>query len=197
MVIHRENILQVFRNILSEAFGLRQAAGGITGYAVSVGIRRGIFSNEAGLGSSPALHSAAESSSPETMGACSMLEVLIDMLCCTLTALALLCSGEGESIQAAFSAVTGSCTEIIIAALMSVFAFCTVIGWYYCGETAFVNLAGSSRKRLFSVIYAITAASGALTAMRTVWALSDIFNGLMAIPNLLALILLIRKVKER
>ncbi len=193
--LHRNRLPMVIPDIFCGAFGLKQAAGGICGYAVSVGIRRGIFSNEAGLGSSPALHSAAGSSSPVSQGAWSMAEVLIDMFCCTLTALALLCAGS--DISAAFSSILGNNADLFLAAEMNVFALCTVIGWYYCGETSFSYLTGNRYKRLFSVIFAAAASTGAIAAMNTVWTISDIFNGLMAIPNLLALVLLMRKIPKK
>lgn len=201
LIMHRDDIIPVFRSIFSNALGLRQTAGGISGYAVSravsVGIRRGIFSNEAGLGSSPILHSAAESSSPQLQGMWSMFEVFLDtMICCTLSAAAILCGGGDMSVNGAFSVVLGAYTDKVIAAVMAVFAFCTVIGWYYCGETAFRYISGKSSAGRFPLVYAAAAASGAVISAGAVWTLSDIFNGLMAIPNLVGLLLLIKKVKR-
>lgn len=201
LIKNRSDIAPVFRNIFSQALGLRQTAGGISGYAVSravsVGIRRGIFSNEAGLGSSPILHSAAESSSPGLQGMWSMFEVFLDtMICCTLSAAAILCGSEDMSISGAFSSVLGAHTDKVIAAVMAVFAFCTVIGWYYCGETAYRYISGKSSAGGFPLIYAAAAASGAVISAGAVWTLSDIFNGLMAVPNLAGLLLLIKKVKR-
>ena len=192
IVTHIRNVPQAFASIFKGAFGFRQAAGGALGTAVSVGIRRGIFSNEAGLGSSPLLHSAAESDSPETQGMWSMFEVFFDtVICCTLTAVTLLCVGGDLSVTSAFATVLGRYSVYFIAAEMMIFAFCTVIGWYYCGETAFIYLFGDSRKRGFAVAFAFIAALGAVLSVRMVWTVSDIFNGLMAFPNLLALIILI------
>jgi len=189
-----------FVNIFSSAFGLRQAAGGLSGFTVSkaltTGIRRGIFSNEAGLGSSPILHSAANSNDVELQGMWSMLEVFFDtIICCTLTAIVLLCAVPDMSVTSAFSGVLGDKAGIFVATELSVFAFCTVIGWYYCGETAFVYISGGSHKMLFSIAYSAIAATGALLKAEAVWTISDIFNGLMAFPNILALILLSGKVK--
>lgn len=189
-----------FGSIFSSAFGLRQAAGGLSGFTVSkaltTGIRRGIFSNEAGLGSSPILHSAANSNDVELQGMWSMLEVFFDtMICCTLTAIVLLCAAPDMSVNSAFSGVLGDRADIFIAAELSVFAFCTVIGWYYCGETAFIYISGGSHKMFFCIAYSAIASAGALLKAEAVWTISDIFNGLMAFPNLLALILLSGKVK--
>ncbi len=188
--------------IIRGAFGVKQTLGGSVGYtvsaAVSAGIRRGIFSNEAGLGSSPLLHSSAKSSrSVKTQGMCSMLEVFIDtMLCCTLTALTLLCSGTGNDITQAFELVTGEHTEYIIAAIMTLFALCTVIGWYYCGETAFHYLFSHHSNNAFPFVFAIAAASGAIFSARTLWTVSDIFNGLMLLSNIVGLLFLAPKVKN-
>lgn len=190
-----EKVPSVFEEIFSEVFGFKQAAGGISGYALSVGIRRGIFSNEAGLGSSPVLHSSNPGTSPETQGMWSMAEVFADTLCCTLTAVTLLCSGK-EDILRAFCMISPNHGKYIFSAEMCIFAFCTLTGWYYCGETAFLHLSGGKYRRFFSVVFAFAASSGALTELKTVWTLSDIFNGLMALPNLLALLLLIKNVKN-
>ena len=77
---------------------------------------------------------------------------------------------------------------------MTVFAFCTVIGWYYCGETAFTHLFGKNQKKIFSLVFAVSASFGAVISTEKVWLLSDIFNGAMAFPNLVGVILLINKV---
>ncbi len=194
-----DRLLSSFGLIFSEAFNFSSAAGGITGFAVSravsAGIRRGIFSNEAGLGSSPILHSASSNDSPETQGMWSMAEVFFDtVICCTITALVLLCSG-GSSVTSAFAEVLGRGSGIFLTVSMGIFAFCTIIGWYYCGETAFRYLFGSSGIKIFCVAYAAFSSLGAVLTLDTVWTLSDIFNGLMAFPNLAGLILLVNKVK--
>ncbi len=197
LVCFRKSVPNAFRMIFSQAFGLEQAASGGVGYAVSVGIRRGIFSNEAGLGSSPILHSAAESDSPKLQGMWSMFEVFFDtVICCTLTALVILCAPGDGSVAGAFSAVMGESSGILLSAAMAVFAFCTIIGWYYCGETAWKFLSGSSSGKCFSAFFSAASALGAVISLNTIWIISDIFNGLMAFPNLIGLILLIKKVKR-
>ncbi len=195
----RKNIPHAFGEIFGQALGIRQIAGGLSGYtvskAVSTGIRRGIFSNEAGLGSSPILHSSADSDNPKLQGMWSMTEVFFDtMICCTLTALTIICT-SCDNIQTAFSAVMGKYSLPFLTVAMAVFAFCTVIGWYYCGETAFKYLSGGSHGKIFCIMFSVIASLGAVMTMKTVWTLSDIFNGLMAFPNLVGLILLINKVK--
>lgn len=197
LIKFRDNCSSAFGSIFSQAFGLRQVSGGTVGYAVSVGIRRGIFSNEAGLGSSPILHSAAESDSPKLQGMWSMFEVFFDtMICCTLTALVILSASPDGSVAGAFSCVLGGYSDLFLSFEMAVFAFCTVIGWYYCGETAYRFLTGRLSGKNFSLIFSAAASLGAILSLNTIWILSDIFNGLMAFPNLLGLILLIKKVKK-
>ncbi len=196
----RKNIPNAFSEIFGQAFGIRQFAGGVSGYtiskAVSTGIRRGIFSNEAGLGSSPILHSSADSDNPELQGMWSMAEVFFDtIICCTLTALTVICT-SANTVQTAFSTVMGKYSVIFTAISMAVFSFCTIIGWYYCGETAFKYLSKERGKKVFCIIFSLFASLGAIMTMKTVWTLSDIFNGLMAFPNLTGLILLMNKVKK-
>ncbi len=188
---------EVFRSIFTQAFGFEQAASGGIGYTISIGIRRGIFSNEAGLGSSPILHSAAESDSPHLQGMWSMFEVFFDtIICCTLTALVIICAPGDGTAAGAFNAVIGDFSGLILSAAMAVFAFCTIIGWYYCGETAWRFLSGRSSGKGFSVFFSMAASLGAVISLNTIWLISDIFNGLMVFPNLVGLILLIKKVKR-
>ncbi len=199
----RYNIIPAFESIFTEAFNFGSAAGGITGFAVSkavsAGIRRGIFSNEAGLGSSPILHSASENTSPQVQGMWSMFEVFFDtIICCTVTALTLLTASEGKSVTIAdaFSHILGNGTNTFLTVSMGIFAFCTIIGWYFCGETSFSYIFGSKNCGLFTFLFSLLAASGALFSLHSVWLLSDIFNGLMAFCNLLALFLLIKHVHK-
>ncbi|WP_028515644.1 alanine/glycine:cation symporter family protein [Ruminococcus flavefaciens] len=199
---YSEKLPYVFSQIINEAFGIKQAAGGISGYAlskaVSAGIRRGVFSNEAGLGSSPILHSSAENANNSAMqGISSMLEVFIDTkLCCTLTAIVILCASDDNTVRTAFFHVMGVKTDIFLAVIMAVFALCTVIGWYYCGETAFKYLFKSRKAAIFAFTFSLTASLGAIFKAESIWTISDIFNGLMAFPNLLALLLLFKHVKS-
>ena len=201
LIKFRENIPEAFGDIVRDAFRARSAVGGISGFTVSraltVGMRRGIFSNEAGLGSSPLIHSAAESDSPEVQANWAMLEVFFDtVICCTLTALVILCVPNANSADTAFESLFGSGSKTFLAAAMSVFAFCTIIGWYYCGELAFRYISPQSNCHVLSVAYALISSLGATAAMRMVWTISDIFNGLMIIPNLAGLLLLIGQVNR-
>ena len=200
LIVYRERILPVFREMFSSAFGIRQAAGGVGGYAVSravsAGLRRGVFSNEAGLGSSPILHSTAESKEPERQGFWAMAEVFIDtFVCCTLTAVTILCAAPDMTAEGALSAVFGSSAKPFMIAELSAFAYCTVIGWYHCGETAFRYIFPGADRKMLSLAFSLAAASGAVLTVRSVWTISDIFNGLMAFPNLAGILLLMKHVK--
>lgn len=200
IIAFSDNIIPVFSDIFSDAFGVKPICGGIGGFAVSravsTGIRRGIFSNEAGLGSSPILHAAASDTDPELQGLWSMAEVFIDtFLCCTITALVILTSGK-ESAGAALSVISDRYAMPFLTVILGIFAFCTIIGWYYCGESAFVNLFGAKKTYVFTFIFAVVSSLGALISAPDIWLISDIFNGAMAFPNLLALLLLIKRVKK-
>ncbi|MBQ3885863.1 MAG: sodium:alanine symporter family protein [Ruminococcus sp.] len=193
----REKLPAVIQSIFLEALDFKSVSGGAAGTALSIGIRRGIFSNEAGLGSSPILHSTAESKYPELQGACAMTEVFIDtIICCTLTAVTILCAAPDYAIDTALHSLLGSSTSLFLAFEMSVFAVCTVIGWYYCGETAFKFISNKQKCRYFFIIYSAIVSFSAVLSFDTVWVISDIFNGLMIIPNVFALILLSKDVKK-
>lgn len=196
LIVFRQNIPHVFGEIFKKAFDFKSVSGGFAGYAISVGIRRGIFSNEAGLGSSPILHSSAGETEPHTQGMWSMFEVFFDtILCCTLTAITLMCATDNFSVTETFSAIMGNFSKPFITAELCIFALCTVIGWYYCGETAFRYITGKDNK-FFCFVFAVISASGALFSAQSVWTLSDIFNGLMAFPNLIGLLFLTKHVKR-
>ena len=195
----RSELPSAFAEIFSSAFGTRQVSGGICGYtvsqAVSTGIRRGVFSNEAGLGSLPLLHSASGDTDSVRQSMWSMFEVFFDtVICCTLTALTLLCAAPDLSVGTALGTVFGRYAEVFLAAVLGIFALCTVIGWYYCGETAFTHL--FRHRRIFCLLFASVSALGAAFSPLTVWALSDIFNGIMAFVNVFALIVLFPEVKK-
>ncbi len=125
-----------------------------------------------------------------------MAEVFIDtFLCCTITALVILTSGK-ESAGAALSIISDRYAMPFLTVILGIFAFCTIIGWYYCGESAFVNLFGAKKTYVFTFIFAVVSSLGALISAPDIWLISDIFNGAMAFPNLLALLLLIKRVKK-
>ena len=189
------------REIVLGAFGMRAVGGGISGAAIRrcmiIGLQRGVFSNEAGLGSSALVHSHADSKDAAAQGMWSMVEVGFDtIVCCTLTALALLTAGGSEGgtcmdwILTAFSQIFGTASLPVLTGMIGLFAFCTLIGWSCCGEQAVRYLAGPKGIMPYRAGYCAAALLGAVMQMPTIWALSDLCNGLMAIPNLIGLLLL-------
>ncbi len=194
-------ILPSIRLIFTEAFNFKSIFAGTGGYtaakAIKYGIARGVFSNEAGLGSSPIVHAAAETKSPAAQGLWGIVEVFIDtVLMCSLTALAMLTSGAWQPdtnlsptkiSSLAFESILGDRAGIFLSAVLSIFAFATIIGWGYYGERAAEYAFGEKSVTVYRLIYLGCTVIGACAQLEAVWALSDIFNALMAIPNLTAL----------
>lgn len=213
-----DSLPAVFASIFREAFQLRAAAGGTAGYVLSRSIRyglsRGVFSNEAGLGSLAVLHGATEDTTPEQQGMWAMFEVFFDtVVICTLTGLVILCIGEiggvpdgydGAVLTAyCFSRRLGWAGEVLVSGAMIIFAFATIIAWYYLGrQTAGylierITANPSLRKRgehIYTILYLGAVFAGAVCKLELVWLVSDIWNGLMAYPNILALLILTKKV---
>lgn len=186
--------------IFKGAFGIKAVGGGIAGStvakAVKAGVARGVFSNEAGLGSSPIVHAAADVPNSITQGMWGIAEVFIDtVLMCTLTALALLSSkaynpeiSPTQMNIAAFQTVLGDNSQHFVCVSLCVFAFATVTGWAYYGEKAAEYAFGPKAVTPYRIIYLIFIVIGCTSKLETVWAAADIFNALMAVPNLIAII---------
>ena len=217
-----ERLPQVFGAILSGAFTPSAAAGGAAGYGISrslrYGMARGVFSNEAGLGTLAVLHGEAKDTTPQQQGMWAMFEVFFDtILICTMTALVILCmtggdaagSGyEGAALTAyCFSKRLGGVGEYLVSAAMMLFAFATIIAWYYLGRQASAYLAERLKEhnrclllsrilrgRAYTFLYLGAVFLGCVARLETVWELSDIWNGLMALPNIAALIFLMKEV---
>ena len=190
-------IVQVF----TSAFTGQAAGGGFVGatiaMAIQFGVARGVFSNEAGLGSAPIAHAAAATDSPIRQGVVAMLGTFIDtLIICTITGLAIVVTGvwsgaaKGAAMsQAAFaSALPGG--EVLISLALVLFAFTTILGWSYYGERAAQYLFGVKAIFPFRLLWVVAVPAGAVVEMDLVWKLADTLNALMAIPNLIALILL-------
>lgn len=199
-------INEVFGSIFKGAFGLNAAAGGIFGaavkQAVALGFRRGVFSNEAGLGSSVIVHSASNVKEPVVQGMWGIFTVFFDTIVgCSLTAFAILSSGvvdlksgasvsgaEGaELVAAAFASTLHEYAGVFIALSTLFFAVSTVIGWSFYGQKAVEYLFGESGVFTYRLIFALVAVIGAVSELELVWKISDIFNGLMAVPNLIGI----------
>ncbi len=220
IISHIHALPAVLGTIFKEAFRLRAGLGGVAGYgmmtAMRTGISRGVFTNEAGLGSSVIVHAASDVKEPAVQGMWGIFEVFIDtIVVCTLTALAILTSGVyDQSLYAgalgsaafdllpngaaltgeAFATVFGSFGGSFVSISVTLFAFSTLIGWSYYGEKAAVYLFGKKVSAPYQVLFSVVSALGCLAGLQLVWDLSDTFNGLMAIPNLAALCLLNRQV---
>ena len=202
LVMNAKALPATFAQIFVLAFDPQAMAGGVAGVTVQqamrFGVARGLFSNEAGLGSTPHAHALAKVDKPQDQGAVAILGVFIDtFVVLTLTGLVLVSSGlvpqglTGTALtQAAFSQSFGGFGPVFIAICMFFFAFSTIIGWYFFGHTNFKALFGEKALPVYSVIVVIFILVGSTLKVDLVWAMADFFNGLMVIPNLLALLAL-------
>lgn len=194
----------VFRDIFVGAFAPDAVAGGVIGVTVQQSIRygvaRGLFSNEAGMGSTPHAHAIAKVNHPGEQGCVAIVSVFIDTFCVlTMTTLVIMTSGAlrpdgsltGTALtQAAFRTIFGKFGNIFIAICMFFFAFSTIIGWYFFGETNVKYLFGQKAVKIYAVLVCIMIVIGSGLKVDLVWTMADTFNGLMVIPNLIALLAL-------
>lgn len=205
LIVSRGDALpRAFRQIIGEAFGLRAAGCGISISmmlrSLRVGFQRGIFSNEAGLGSSSMLHMHAEPGTEQAQCRWAAAEVFADtILCCTATALVILTAPhcdlrkytDGASLLlAAFSDGLGQGAGVFLAVCMVLLAFATMIGWYPCGAAAVRYLTGGKGSGCYLALYLLAAFAGALGEPLWLWTLCDLCNGCMALPNLWAMLTL-------
>lgn len=186
--------------VLRSAFSWQAAAGGAVGVTVAAamrhGISTGIFSNEAGLGSSGMAYAAAENARPAEQGMWGIFEVFFDtIVVCSITALAILTSGVpiGEKTGAAltiaaFETLFGAWGGKFVATAVTLFAFASMLGWAYYGERAFVRLSGTANG--YRVLFVLMAYIGSVMQLELVWGMSELFNGFMMIPNLISIVLL-------
>ncbi len=211
IALHFRNIIPAFREIFVTAFRPKAAAGGTIGYLIGTvitqGFKRGVFSNEAGLGSSVMVHSNTTVREPVVQGMWGIFEVFADtMIVCTMTALVVLTSGvydlgagaiaEGRSdatlVADAFNSVFsfGNIGGKFVAVAMFLFAFTTVLGWSHYGAKAWEYLFGTKSTTVFKILHIITIFFGAVLTSSLAWDISDTFNGLMMIPNLIGVVIL-------
>ena len=202
LVMNHKALPGAFAQIFVLAFNPQAMAGGVAGVTVQqamrFGVARGLFSNEAGMGSTPHAHALAKVDHPREQGAVAILGVFIDtFVVLTLTGLVLITSGlipEGLTgtalTQAAFSQAFGGFGPVFIAICMFFFAFSTIIGWYFFGQSNFKALFGEKALPVYSAIVVVFILVGSTLKVDLVWAMADFFNGLMAVPNLLALLAL-------
>ena len=214
VVLNIRRFPAVLASIVGGAFDPRAFTGGAIGsvfLSMQKGVSRGIFSNEAGLGTGSIAHACADTRKPVKQGMFGIFEVFADtIVICTLTALVILCSGTSVSYGAAagaeltisgFTTTYGGWASIFTAVALCCFAFSTIIGWGLYGSRFLVFLCKSNKvARPFFVVYALVAILGATMDLGLLWSIADTFNGLMSIPNLIALLLLsgtvVKLVKE-
>ena len=198
LLINIGAVPEAFATIFGNAFSGQAAAGGAFGQVVLMGFKRGIFSNEAGLGSAPIAHAAAKTNDPVRQGTVAMLGTFIDtLIICTMTALVIITTGvyaNGEagavlSITAFNTGLMGS--GWVVTAGLVIFAFTTVLGWSFYGERCTEFLFGEKAILPFRLVWVAVVVIGSVAGDRgVVWGVADTLNGLMALPNLIALLLL-------
>jgi AGCS family alanine or glycine:cation symporter len=205
MIMNYDKVPGAFGLIFSHAFSPAAPLGGFAGagvmMAIRFGVARGMFSNEAGLGSAPIAHATAITNSPVRQGLLGMLDPFLDtIVICSITAIVILVSGEwtadlqggGAAVmtsRAFGKALPGFGTYVVSIGLV-LFAFSTILGWCVYGERCAIYLFGHRAALPFRVLFTLAVPVGALAELTLVWNLADLFNGLMAIPNLIALLLL-------
>jgi len=202
LAINAEHIPAAFTLVFTHAFSPAAAEGGFAGAAVWAAIRfgvaRGVFSNEAGLGSAAIAHAAAQTKNPVRQGLVAMLGTFIDtLIICTITGLVIITSGawlSGDSgaalTSAAFALTLPGIGNYLIAIALAVFAFTTLLGWSFYGERCAEYLFGVKAIRPYRILWVLAVPIGAVLSLDFIWLVADTFNALMAIPNLIALVLL-------
>lgn len=207
LLMNIEAIPDAIVTILNHALNPWAVGGAAVGEAIRWGVARGLFSNEAGLGSSPMAHAAATTKEPVREGLVAMMEPFVDTLViCTMTGLAIVVTGayltapegvEGASLTAyAFSSAVGDSGGAMVGISLSLFAFSTIIAWSYYGDRSARFLFGERAVMPYRVVYTILIVVGSVVPLRLVWNIADVTNILMAIPNLIALVLLAGLVKS-
>jgi len=201
LVIHLAEIPAAFALIIKSAFTGHAATGGFSGAVVALalrqGVARGIFSNEAGLGSAPIAHAAARTSDPVRQGVIAMLGTFIDTICvCTITGLAIVVTGvwsgglNGAPLTTSAFSLGMPGGEYVVSIGLALFAFTTMLGWCVYGERCAEYLFGVKAILPFRILWISAIPLGAIAQLGLVWAIADTLNALMAIPNLIALMLL-------
>ena len=203
VILNIETVPAVFQSIFAGAFNPSAFTGGIIGsffLSMKKGVSRGIFSNEAGLGTGSIAHACADTEKPIHQGLFGIFEVFADtIVICTLTALTILCSGVSinygvdagaELTISGFVSTYGSWISIFTAIALCCFAFSTILGWGLYGARCIEFIFGEKVIKPFMVVYALIAIVGATADLGLIWGIADTFNGLMAIPNLITLFLL-------
>ena len=196
LFLNSDKILPAFSLIFREAFSLKAGLGGLLGTTIRYGVARGVFSNEAGLGSAPIAHAAAKTKWPVREGLVAMLGPFVDTLViCTMTALVIITSGLWDSglngaalSTAAFGSGLSFWGPLIVAFGLAFFAFTSQISWSYYGDRCAEYLFGPRAIIVYRWVYVLVIPIGAAAALKSIWNFADIANGLMAFPNLIGVI---------
>jgi alanine or glycine:cation symporter, AGCS family len=213
LVLHAGQIPHALELVFDGAFTGTAATGGFAGSTVMLalrfGVARGLFSNEAGLGSAPMVHAAAQTDHPVRQGLYGIFEVFVDtILICTMTGLVIIATGtwssglDGAALSAkAFeTGLPGTWGDIVVTGGILLFSFSTLIGWSYYGETGIVYLLGARAAIPYRLLWLVFIYLGATGSLHVIWGVADTLNGLMAIPNLISVLasipLLLRLQKE-
>lgn len=202
ILMHISQVPTALLYIVKSAFTGDAAVGGVAGatmmFAIQKGVSRGVFSNEAGIGSSAIVHATAKADKPTRQSLYGIIEVFFDtIVICTFTALIIMTTGVwncGETdgtllASMAFRQNMGGFGNIVMMVSLVLFCFSTLFGWYTYGESAFTFLFGANSVRVFQILHCVICASGALVSASVMWNAADVANGLMALPNLLSLFL--------
>ena len=203
VILNINHVPAVFKEIVEGAFSPASVTGGVVGsffMSMKKGVSRGIFSNEAGLGRGSIAHACADTRKPVKQGFFGIFEVFVDtIVICTLTALVILCSevpityGQAAGAEltiSGFTATYGNWVSLFTAVAMCCFAFSTIIGWGLYGARCIEFLFGTKVNKPFMFVYSLVAIVGATLDLGLLWSIAETFNGLMAIPNLIAVFLL-------
>lgn len=208
LIMNFERVPDAFVLIFNHAFSSHAATGGFVGAtlaaAIRFGVARGLFSNEAGLGSAPIVAAAAKTNDPVKQALVSMTGTFIDtVVICTLTAVTILSTdiwtqgiSSADLTAQSVQSILGNTGSIIIALCTALFAFSTLIGWSFYGEKAFEYLFGSNSVKSYRVVFTLIVYIGATMSLGFVWNFADLMNGLMAIPNLIGVFLLSKIIKS-
>ncbi len=209
LILRFSEIPNVISTICKGAFAPKAVTGGVVGsflITLRIGASRGVFTNEAGMGTAGIAHASANVRHPVEQGLMGIVEVFIDtIVICTITALVILCSGVpigygqdlGVALTAeAFSSVYGGWITLVLTGALCCFAFATILGWGLYGARCAQFLFGENAWSIFAAVQGITVLIGTVLKTSTVWLLADIVNGLMAVPNLIAMCMLLPKVRK-
>ena len=202
LIINAGEIPRALGLVFEGAFSGTAATGGFAGASIMLamryGVARGLFSNEAGLGSAPMVHATAETDHPVRQGLYGIFEVFVDtILICTTTGLAILVTGAWDSgatgaalsVQAFTTGLPGTWGGFIVTTGLVLFAFSTLIGWSYYGETGIVYLLGTRAAMPYRLLWLVFIYLGSIGSLHLIWDIADTLNGLMAIPSLISVLI--------